>query len=95
MIGVLTGTGGISDIVRNVIVACAKETGARLPARKGLMPAPNNTSLWGNGMAETPTLTFFGDAETVTGSKYLVRAGERRVLLDCGMFQGMECASGS
>ena len=34
------------------------------------------------------TLQFLGGAETVTGSKYLVTSGERRILIDVGMFQG-------
>lgn len=38
--------------------------------------------------AATPTLTFLGAARTVTGSKYLVDVGDRRVLIDAGMFQG-------
>jgi metallo-beta-lactamase family protein len=33
-------------------------------------------------------LTFLGGTGTVTGSKYLVEHGERRVLVDCGLFQG-------
>ena len=33
-------------------------------------------------------LTFLGAATTVTGSKYLVTVGERRVLIDSGLFQG-------
>ncbi len=36
------------------------------------------------------TLTFAGGAGTVTGSKHLVSAGTHRVLLDCGMFQGLK-----
>jgi metallo-beta-lactamase family protein len=36
------------------------------------------------------TLTFLGGAGTVTGSKYLVRAGGRAVLVDCGLFQGLK-----
>jgi metallo-beta-lactamase family protein len=36
-----------------------------------------------------PNLTFLGAAETVTGSKYLVEAGDKRVLVDCGLFQGL------
>jgi len=35
-----------------------------------------------------PRLTFLGAARTVTGSKYLVEAGGRRLVVDCGMFQG-------
>lgn len=34
------------------------------------------------------TLTFLGAVGTVTGSKYLLTIGERRVLVDAGMFQG-------
>jgi metallo-beta-lactamase family protein len=36
-----------------------------------------------------PTLSFWGAAETVTGSKYLVDTGQKRVLIDCGLFQGL------
>ncbi len=36
------------------------------------------------------TLTFLGAAGTVTGSKYLVRAGHHQLLLDCGLFQGLK-----
>ena len=35
-------------------------------------------------------LAFLGATGTVTGSKYLVRAGEREVLVDCGLFQGLK-----
>ncbi|HUF06493.1 MAG TPA: MBL fold metallo-hydrolase [Candidatus Binatia bacterium] len=33
-------------------------------------------------------IQFLGAAGCVTGSQFLVTAGERRVLVDCGMFQG-------
>ncbi len=35
-------------------------------------------------------LTFLGAARTVTGSKHLLDAGGVRVLVDCGMFQGLK-----
>lgn len=38
----------------------------------------------------TPTLQFFGGAGTVTGSKYLIRAEQRQILLDAGLFQGLK-----
>jgi metallo-beta-lactamase family protein len=37
-----------------------------------------------------PTLTFLGAAGTVTGSKHLLEVGGRRVLVDCGLFQGLK-----
>jgi metallo-beta-lactamase family protein len=36
------------------------------------------------------SITFLGAARTVTGSKYLVEAGAARVLVDCGLFQGLK-----
>jgi metallo-beta-lactamase family protein len=37
-----------------------------------------------------PTLQFLGAAGTVTGSKHLLEAAGSRVLLDCGLFQGLK-----
>lgn len=33
-------------------------------------------------------LWFFGATQTVTGSRYLLQCGAKRVLVDCGLFQG-------
>src|SRR5436190_2450226 len=35
-------------------------------------------------------LTFLGATQTVTGSKFLLDSGDHRVLIDCGLFQGMK-----
>lgn len=35
-----------------------------------------------------PTLRFLGAADTVTGSRYLIRSQGHRVLVECGLFQG-------
>jgi metallo-beta-lactamase family protein len=34
------------------------------------------------------SITFLGGADTVTGSKYLVRQGGKCLMVDCGLFQG-------
>ncbi len=35
-------------------------------------------------------LTFLGAVGTVTGSKYLIETGAIRLLVDCGLFQGLK-----
>jgi metallo-beta-lactamase family protein len=35
-------------------------------------------------------ITFLGAVGTVTGSKFLVESGDTRVLVDCGLFQGLK-----
>ena len=36
------------------------------------------------------SIQFLGGAGTVTGSKYLLRLGDKKVLVDCGLFQGLK-----
>jgi metallo-beta-lactamase family protein len=36
------------------------------------------------------TLTFLGAAGTVTGSKHFIESGQTRLLMDCGLFQGLK-----
>src|SRR5262245_24683956 len=35
-------------------------------------------------------LTFLGATQTVTGSKFLLEAADQRILIDCGLFQGLK-----
>jgi metallo-beta-lactamase family protein len=36
------------------------------------------------------TVEFLGGVGTVTGSKFVIERGDRRVMLDCGLFQGLK-----
>lgn len=36
------------------------------------------------------SIHFLGAAGTVTGSKYLIDTGERKIMIDCGLFQGLK-----
>jgi metallo-beta-lactamase family protein len=40
--------------------------------------------------ANQVSLAFHGGAGTVTGSKYLLTANGKRILIDCGLFQGLK-----
>lgn len=44
----------------------------------------------GSGSVDEATLQFLGAAGTVTGSRFLLTAGRSRVLVDCGLFQGLK-----
>ena len=58
---------------------CKRQTGRRSAAHR------RSTNIFG-----VPQLTFLGAARTVTGSKYLIEQAGSRVLVDCGLFQGLK-----
>lgn len=41
-------------------------------------------------MSTNIKIHFLGASGTVTGSKYLIDTGEKKILIDCGMFQGLK-----
>jgi len=43
-----------------------------------------------NRLADNLSIQFLGAAGTVTGSKTLITAGDKKVLVDCGLFQGLK-----
>jgi metallo-beta-lactamase family protein len=44
----------------------------------------------GNVAEQQPQIQFLGAAGTVTGSRFLLTCGNTRVMVDCGMFQGLK-----
>ncbi len=42
------------------------------------------------GSNDKTTIQFLGAAGTVTGSRFLLRHGKTRVMVDCGLFQGLK-----
>lgn len=52
--------------------------------------ASSNITMTDNPAAAGVSLQFLGAAGTVTGSKHLVSFEGKRVLLDCGLFQGLK-----
>jgi metallo-beta-lactamase family protein len=43
-----------------------------------------------NNDVQSPTIQFLGAAGTVTGSRFLLSCGTTKVMVDCGMFQGLK-----
>ena len=41
-------------------------------------------------MSNEINIRFLGAAGTVTGSKYLIETGDHKIMVDCGMFQGLK-----
>ena len=83
------------DIERLVTqgVEAAEQELFEFPAGAGPYPARGAAGrpVDGAHLRVTATLTFLGAAGgTVTGSKHLLEDGASRLLLDCGLFQGLK-----
>ncbi len=52
--------------------------------------APSRDRFASLGPAVSLSIAFHGAAGTVTGSRYLISADDTKVLVDCGMFQGIK-----
>jgi len=62
--------------------------GGDMTTRTGVMQG-SSVPVALRGPFSRPALTFLGGAGTVTGSKFLLEAAGERILLDCGLFQGL------
>jgi len=60
------------------------------PAKAAKAAAPRAREARPAVAARAPTLRFLGATGTVTGSRFLVETPRARVLLDCGLFQGLK-----
>ena len=58
-------------------------------AHGGRRVARRRTGSYGGAVGRPPILSFLGAAGTVTGSRFLVETDGARVLVDCGLFQGL------
>ena len=67
----------VADALPGPFCGISARPAALMPTRPHAQPGP-------------PTVTFWGAARTVTGSMHLVTTGGRRLLLDCGLFQGLK-----
>src|SRR5690606_7654572 len=68
---------------------------ARRRTRRTAAPPPGGARRSGRGGGPrargfAPTLRFLGGTGTVTGSRFLVDGPRARVLVDCGLFQGLK-----
>lgn len=72
----------VLPVKNKVIMVWASETGKKVSLKDGSKTIKKQFG--GRNMR----LTFLGAARTVTGSCYMLEVGGKKMLVDCGMFQG-------
>ncbi len=77
--GITIAVAGVPDHARRVFHAVGEERWRGSPVEP-----------IAEGVRTMMTLSFLGAAGTVTGSRHLLTTGSRRILVDCGLFQGLK-----
>lgn len=66
------------------------ENNSKSNPKKGILEKCKGYLFGKTEMVDPPRITFLGATRTVTGSKYLVEYLNKKILVDCGLFQGQK-----
>lgn len=83
LIGVLTGTGGISDMVRDILATCNKETGSPFSTTTNLIGWSNG--YWRSTAPSTIANRLYFVVEQATRRQWRSKAASRMLYVGCGL----------